>query len=38
MAGNITGPYPVKFEANVPMMLRDGTITYADVYRPDASA
>ena len=37
MAGNITGPYPVKFEANVPMMLRDGTITYADVYRPDAS-
>lgn len=27
----------VKFEPDVPLMLRDGTITYADVYRPDKS-
>ena len=32
----MAGPYSVKFEPNVPAMLRDGTITYADVYRPDA--
>ena len=25
----------VKFESDVPLMLRDGTITYADVFRPD---
>ncbi|MDP7579041.1 MAG: CocE/NonD family hydrolase [SAR202 cluster bacterium] len=25
----------VKFESDVPLMLRDGTITYADIYRPD---
>ena len=31
------GPYSVKFEANAPLMLRDGTITYVDVFRPDAS-
>lgn len=30
------GPYSVKFESNVPLMLRDGTMTYADVCRPDA--
>ena len=29
--------YSVKFEPNVPIMLRDGTITYGDVFRPDAS-
>jgi putative CocE/NonD family hydrolase len=29
-------PYALKFEPNIPLMLRDGTITYADVYRPDA--
>ena len=31
------GPYNVKFDSNVPVMLRDGTITYADVCRPAAS-
>lgn len=31
----MTNQYSVKFEPNVPLMLRDGTITYADVYRPD---
>ena len=30
-------PYSVKFEPNIPLMLRDGTITYVDVFRPDAS-
>ena len=30
-------PYSVKFEPDVPLMLRDGVITYADVYRPDAA-
>ena len=32
----MAGPYSIKVEPNVPLMLRDGTITYADVYRPDA--
>ena len=31
-------PYSLKFEPNVPLMLRDGTITYADVFRPDDAA
>ena len=31
------GPYSVKFESNIPLMLRDGTITYVDVCRPDAA-
>ena len=26
-------PYSVKFEPNIPLMLRDGTITYVDVFR-----
>ncbi len=30
-------PYSVKFDPNVPLMLRDGTITYVDIFRPDAS-
>ena len=30
-------PYSVKFDSNVPLMLRDGTITYVDVFRPDAA-
>ena len=29
------GPYSVKFESNVPLMLRDGTMTYVDICRPD---
>ena len=33
----MAGPYSVKFEPNSPLMLRDGTITYVDVFRPDAS-
>ena len=33
----MAGPYSVKFEPNVPLMLRDGTITYGDVFRPDAA-
>ena len=32
----MAGPYSLKFEPNIPLMLRDGTITYADVFRPDA--
>ncbi len=28
--------YNVKVEHNLPIMMRDGTMTYADVYRPDA--
>ena len=32
----MAGTYSVKFEPNIPLMLRDGTITYADVFRPDA--
>ena len=27
----------VKFESNLPIRLRDGTMTYADVFRPDTS-
>ena len=33
----MNGNHSVKFEPNIPVMLRDGTITYADVFRPDAS-
>ena len=33
----MAGPYSVKFEANIPLMLRDGTITYVDVFRPDSA-
>ena len=29
--------YSVKFDSNIPLMLRDGTITYVDVFRPDAA-
>ena len=32
------GPYSVKFESDVPLMLRDGTMTYVDICRPDARA
>ena len=32
----MAAPYPVRFEPNIPVMLRDGTITYADLCRPDA--
>lgn len=32
----MAGPYSVKFEPNVPLVLRDGTKTYVDVFRPDA--
>ena len=28
--------YSIKFEPNIPLMLRDGTITYVDIYRPDS--
>ena len=31
------GPYSVKFESNIPLMLRDGTMTYVDICRPDAT-
>ena len=31
------GPYSVKFESNVPLMLRDGTMTYVDICRPDVA-
>ena len=31
------GPYSVKFEYNVAIMMRDGTTTYADVFRPDVA-
>jgi putative CocE/NonD family hydrolase len=33
----MAGPYPVRFEPDIPVMLRDGTITYVDVFRPDVS-
>ena len=29
--------YRVKAEADVPIRMRDGVTTYADVYRPDAA-
>ena len=32
----MAGPYSIKFEPNSPLMLRDGTITYVDIFRPDA--
>ena len=32
----MAGPYSIKFEPNLPLMLRDGTFTYVDVFRPDA--
>ena len=32
----MSGSPPVKFEAGIPLMLRDGRITYVDVFRPDA--
>ncbi len=32
----MAGPYSVKFEPNIPVKLRDGTTTYADVFRPDS--
>ena len=31
------GPYSVKFDYNVAIMMRDGTTTFADVFRPDVS-
>ncbi len=31
------GPYSVKFDYNVEIMMRDGTTTFADVFRPDVS-
>jgi putative CocE/NonD family hydrolase len=33
----MAGPYSIKFEPNLPLMLRDGTFTYVDVFRPDAA-
>ena len=33
----MAAPYSVRFDPNIPLMLRDGTITYVDVYRPDAA-
>ena len=33
----MAAPYSVKFEPNIPLMLRDGTITYVDVFRPDSA-
>ena len=30
-------PNAVKFEPNLPLMLRDGTMTYVDVFRPDGA-
>ena len=33
----MAGPYPVRFEPDIPVMLRDGTITYVDVFRRDVS-
>ena len=32
----MAAPYSIKFEPNSPLMLRDGTITYVDIFRPDA--
>ena len=31
----MAGPYAVKVDSDIPLMLRDGTITYVDVYKPD---
>ena len=33
----MAGPYSIKFDSNIPLMLRDGTITYVDICRPDAA-
>ena len=33
----MTKKYSVKFEPDVPIELRDGTTTYADIYRPDSA-
>ncbi len=33
----MAAPYSIKFESNSPLMLRDGTITNVDIFRPDAS-
>ena len=33
----MTESISVKFESNLPVRLRDGTMTYADVFRPDKS-
>ncbi len=33
----MNGSYSLKFEPNIPVTMRDGTVTYADVFRPDAS-
>jgi putative CocE/NonD family hydrolase len=32
----MAGPYAVRFESSIPMLARDGTTLYADVFRPDA--
>ena len=31
----MAAPFSVRFEPNTPLMLRDGTMTYVDIYRPD---
>ena len=33
----MAGPFSVKVDSDIPLMLRDGTITYVDVYKPDSS-
>ena len=33
----MAAPYSIKFESSSPLMLRDGTITNVDIFRPDAS-
>ena len=33
----MAGPYSVTFDYNVPILLRDGVTTYADVFRPQVS-
>ena len=32
----MAGPYSIKADFNVPIQMRDGTTTYADIFRPDA--
>ena len=29
-------PYSIKADFNVPIQMRDGATTYADIFRPDA--